>query len=196
MTRPARIAIAVLSTLLAIVLALMIWRAVTDRASAKVWAAKDAERVAFIDDLVASAQLKHKAAMASLAAADERHAGERAELEDDLKDARRRRQNRPVPADLESCHTQLAQADADAAVYERAASVDLLTIANLRTAFEDEEDRGDLLEDAWLQEREQSTGWREYSRKQKRRQKVKLAFIGIGSGVGGGLVGYGIGVSR
>ena len=38
--------------------------------------------------------------------------------------------------------------------------------------------------------------WREYSRKQQRRGRIKLAFTAIGAATVGGLAGYGVGVSR
>lgn len=195
MTRPTRIAIAALSVLLAGSIALLVWMYVSDRAAAAEWALRDQAHQIEVDKLVARARLAAQESAKRLEEANGLKA-ERDELAEELAASKAKRRTQPMPKTLRGCTDQLADAEGEIALHERHAALDLLTIEALRGALEEQTIRGDLFEEAWTRERDRANGWREYSRKDKRRQRVKIAFTAIGAGAVAGLAGYGIGAAR
>jgi hypothetical protein len=194
-TRPTRIAIAVMAVLLALSVGGFVWLYVSDRAAAAEWALRDQERVAEITELVKKARFHADKSDAYKAEADDAKT-EKAKAVAELEALKAKRRTRSMPKTLGDCREQLAEAEGEIALHTRVAAIDLLTITALEGALGEQTERADLFEQAWLREQDRADGWREYARKKSRRDKVKIAFVGIGAGVGGGLVGYGIGVSR
>jgi len=192
-TRPARITITVLSVLLTGAIVLLVWMYVADRAAAAEWALKDAEHIRQRNTALFEANQEHEAAVALLTQAQ---SAERTKLRGEIEKLRDERNARPTPKTLKECKGQLEKSDQEIALLERNAALDLTSIATLQAALKHETRRGDILEAVVGDEIDRADGWREYARKSKRRDRIKLAFVGIGAGVGGGLVGYGIGATR
>lgn len=195
MKRGGIIAIAVLSIVSAGLLAILVWRAAADRADAAEWALKDETNRITIDNLAAEAKASADAAAASFAESQKQKEA-RAELAKKLAAMRASRDARPTPRTLEDCKVQLHAADGFVEELQVAILMDTATIAALSSALDHKSTQASQLGTALSMERERADGWREFSRKKEKRARIKMAFVGIGSGIGGGLVGYGIGATR
>ena len=175
----------------ALLVAYVVWDQVGDRADAAEWAAKDAERTAEVDGLIANAARAHTAAQNTIAEAKEQHASEVKSLRAELAEAKTRRKTRRKPKTLPECEDQLKEAKEELVLHERKDAIDFVNITSLEAALALEFERGDILELAVQKERENTEGWREYSRKQKRRHRVTMGFAVIGAAAAAGLAGYG-----
>jgi hypothetical protein len=95
-----------------------------------------------------------------------------------------------VPAKtLEECKNHLADADTLIDGLETTLVLKVKSLDGMYIAYEGTYDRAEQLEKAWLLERRRAEGFK----RQQKKEQVKKVFIGIGSGVGGALVGIGIG---
>ncbi len=105
-------------------------------------------------------------------------------------DARPKRK-RPRPVTIKDCEHEFDEYDAHNAIQERALAYTRITNGFLWDTVE--EQRGQILSlgNALTAEQDRADGWKRYSRK----GKVKAAFLGIGVGLAGSLVGYGVGVA-
>jgi len=189
---------------LAIVTVLLVGFLVVSFTSRQRWVKRDVERQLQIAQLqaeadrwsaVATEESRRKdAAMASAAV----HAAARAQSDAELRAMRKKWKNRPVVKTAPELVAQLAQADAYIAKLESDLSRADLTIISLNDALiaSDAEamalrSQVDANEKAWLIERDRTESWQQ----QTKRGRVKTAFLTIGAAAGGGLAGYGIGVT-
>ena len=102
---------------------------------------------------------------------------------------KKRRATRRLPTTFEDCEVELEDFSAQAAIAERALAYTRIANTSLRETVGQQRNQITYLGKALTAEHDLATGWKRHSR----RARVKTAFLAIGMGLGGGLVGYGIG---
>jgi hypothetical protein len=110
-------------------------------------------------------------------------------LEGDLVRSRKWVRQRVPAKNLEECQDQLTDADDLIEGLEQTLDLRKQLTERLYVAYEGTYDRAEQLERAWVLERDRAEGFK----RQQKKEQVKKVFIGIGSGVGGALIGIGIG---
>jgi hypothetical protein len=109
-----------------------------------------------------------------------------------LEEYKKRRRGRPVPTNLKNCKAELEEYSAEAAIAERALAYTRVANDSLRDTVGEQRNQILALGKALTAEHDLATGWKRHSR----RARVKTAFLAIGTGLGGGLIGYGVGATR
>jgi hypothetical protein len=109
----------------------------------------------------------------------------------ELEEYKKRRRGRPVPTNLKDCKAELDEYSAQTAIAERALAYTRVANDSLREVVTEQQVQILALGNALTAEHDLATGWK----RQSRRARVKTAFLAIGTGVGGGLIGYGIGAA-
>jgi hypothetical protein len=109
----------------------------------------------------------------------------------ELEEYKKRRRGRPVPTNLKDCKAELVEYSAETAIAERALAYTRVANDSLRETVGEQRNQILALGNALTAEHDLATGWK----RQSRRARVKTAFLAIGTGVGGGLIGYGIGAA-
>jgi hypothetical protein len=109
----------------------------------------------------------------------------------ELEAYKKRRRARPVPTNLKDCKKELGEYSAEAAIAERALAYTRVANDSLRETVGEQRNQITALGKALTAEHDLATGWKRHSRS----ARVKTAFLAIGMGVGGGLIGYGIGAA-
>ena len=108
-----------------------------------------------------------------------------------LEKFKKRRRTRPVPTNLKDCKEELEEYSASEAIMERALAYTRVANDHLRVTVGEQRNQIAALGYALTAEHDLATGWK----RQSRRARVKTAFLAIGTGVAGGLVGYGVGMA-
>ena len=147
------------------------------------WLLEDGKRVAEIDRLRSVASDANRRA-GIFSARAQAHQKEIKQLEGELEKYKKWRKNRIKPKTLAECHKQLEGFDAAAAILERNLALEKLTVIAQKGQIVEADRRADNLEVAWEKERKRADGYR----KVKKRDKMKKAFIGVGSGLAGGAI--------
>ena len=106
-----------------------------------------------------------------------------------LDKSKKRKRRKPVT--LKGCEDELKEYDAHSAIQERALAYTRITNGFLWETVGEQRGQIVSLGNALTAEQDRADGWKRYSRK----GKVKAAFMGIGVGLAGSLVGYGVGVA-
>ena len=108
-----------------------------------------------------------------------------------LEKFKKRRRTRPVPTNLKDCKEELEEYSASEAIMERALAYTRVANDHLRVTVVEQRGQITYLGKALTAEHDLATGWKRHSR----RARVKTAFLAIGTGVAGGLAGYGVGMA-
>jgi hypothetical protein len=179
-------------TLLAVVAAIVVAGLWFSHVRQAKWFAKDAERVAMIDShklTALDAERKAHVFAAQAAASKKREE----ELKAEVERLRKWRKNRKPPKTLPECKQQLVEYDASVAILERQLAIKKLTVIAQEGTIVEQRLRGDHWEYAWGEEHKRS----ETFKKVRKREKMKKVFIGVGSGIAGGiLVGVAVGATN
>lgn len=152
------------------------------------WLVKDAERVVKIEQLTTEAKLAKERADKARAEAAEAQA-KVGVLDAALRASKAKLAKRPRPQTLPEAEDEIVELKGHVDLLEKRLVVEKLTTVNLSLALEEETNRADQLEQAWQYERKRTEAYRKITK----RDKVKKAFLAIGTGVVAGAAGYGIG---
>jgi hypothetical protein len=109
----------------------------------------------------------------------------------ELEEYKKRRRTRPVPTNLKDCKSELVEYSAESAIAERALAYTRVANASLLDVVSEQRVQIMALGHALTAEHDLATGWK----RQSRRARVKTAFLVIGTGLGAGLMGYGVGTA-
>lgn len=175
-------------TLIAVIAAILVGGLWVMRSQQSAWTMREKE---LVED---SQRWQHLAGQQSDRAADFAEKANDAQREADTAiaelDARPRRK-RPKPTTIKECEHEFDEYDARNELQERALAYTRITNGFLRDTIDEQQGQIVSLGHALTAEQDRADGWKRYSRK----GRVKAAFLGIAVGVGGGLVGYGVGVA-
>lgn len=176
--------------LLAAIGGLVVFGLIARRAALSEWNQLDSQRKENIDKLVQQAALEAQRADGWRVVAKDLQA-KLVASEDALEASRKRVIKRPRPMTVADCTVQLTDLENHIALLDERLSLEQQKVVALEQSLDSQTRRAEILEQAWRLERSRA----EALKKNVRRERLKKGFLGVGLGLAGGLIGYGVGAA-